>query len=344
VPAACLAAVALVALQLGCGAGRDGPAKTDGAGHTSAAVADSVPAGGSAEALEAQFERVVADVSPKVVQIESPGGLGSGVVYNDKGDIVTNAHVVGNGKRFTVTLGRGEQRKATLVASYPPGDLAVVHLTDATPEPAQFADSSKVKVGQFALAIGNPLGLRSSVTQGIVSSLGRTVSEGPGQALTSAIQTSAPINPGNSGGALVELDGEVIGIPTLAALDPQLGGSQAPGIGFAIPSNTVRDIADQMVKYHKVLRTGRGWLGVSIASLTGGGVLVAGVRAGGPADKAGIQPGDLIVSVDGMPTPSADDLTTVLATLKPGRRVTVEVERDGARKKLQVTLGELPAG
>src|SRR6266566_8820059 len=181
-----------------------------------------------------------------VVEIETSAGLGSGVVYDGKGDIITNAHVVGNFKTLKITLANGTY-DGTLVGSFPANDLAVVHVKGTTPHPATFADSSKLQVGDFALAIGNPLGLRSSVTEGIVSSLGRTVSEGNGIALSSVIQTSAAINPGNSGGALVDLEGRVIGIPTLAALDPQLGGS-APGIGFAIPSNVVSDIAGQIVK------------------------------------------------------------------------------------------------
>jgi S1-C subfamily serine protease len=266
------------------------------------------------------------------------------VVYDTKGNIVTNAHVVGNASRFKVTMGRGETHDATLVGSFPPGDLAVIRLSSTPPPPARFADSSRLKVGQFALAIGNPLGLRSSVTQGIISSLGRTVSEGPGMALTSAIQTSAPINPGNSGGALVDIRGEVIGIPTLAALVPELGGSQAPGIGFAIPSNTVRQIAAQLVSKGRVVRSGRAFLGVSIGSLTQGGVVVAGVKRNGPAARAGIEPGDIIVSVDGKPTPTADDLTAVLAGLRPGQRVPVEVDRNGSRQTVQVTLGDLASG
>jgi S1-C subfamily serine protease len=128
--------------------------------------------------------------------------------------------------------------------------LAVVRLTGTTPPPAAFADSSKLQVGDLALAIGNPLGLASSVSQGIVSSTGRSVSEGNGVTLKSAIQTSAAINPGNSGGALVNLSDQVIGIPTLAATDPQLGGGAAPGIGFAIPSNTVRQVANQLIAAH----------------------------------------------------------------------------------------------
>jgi S1-C subfamily serine protease len=129
------------------------------------------------------------------------------------------------------------------VGTDPGKDLAVVHMTGATPVPATFADSSKISVGDIVLAIGNPLGLHSSVTEGIVSSLNRNVSEGGGVTLSSAIQTSAAINPGNSGGALVDLGGDVIGIPTLAALDSQLGDAQASGIGFAIPSNEVKTVA-----------------------------------------------------------------------------------------------------
>ena len=126
-----------------------------------------------------------------------------------------------------------------------------------------------MRVGQYALAIGNPLGLRSSVTQGIVSSTSRTVPEGGGVALPSVIQTSAPINPGNSGGALVDANGAVIGVPTLAALDPEMGGTAADGIGFAISSNTVRSIASQLVADGRVLHSGRAWLGVQLRTVAG---------------------------------------------------------------------------
>jgi len=292
-------------------------------------------------AFEDQLVKVVRTVSPAVVQVETPDGLGSGVVYDGNGHIVTNAHVVGSSKRFIVTLTDGTH-EATLVGAFPPEDLAVIHLEGAKPRPAPFADSSKVEVGDIALAIGNPLGLRSSVTQGIVSSLGRTVSEGNGAALSSAIQTSADINPGNSGGALVDIRGRVIGIPTLAALDPQLGGAQAPGIGFAIPSNTAKRIADQLIKNGRVERSGRASLGIRAATMVSGGVVVASVVAGGPATKAGIEPGDVIVAVDDQPTPSLDVLVTELAQLKPGQTVPVTVlHQDGKKETVQVTLGEL---
>jgi putative serine protease PepD len=215
-----------------------------------AASADPVPISTTNSpfaSLEQQFVRVVQVVSPEVVQIQGSKGLGSGIVFNNRGDVVTNAHVVAGERQFVVTLAGGEQHPATLVGSDASHDLAVVHVSGATPAPATFGDSSAAQVGDLVLAIGNPLGLRSSATQGIVSSLNRTVSEDNGVTLSPVIQTSAAINPGNSGGALVDLTGRVIGIPTLAALDPQLGGGQADGIGFAIPSNTVRQVANGLI-------------------------------------------------------------------------------------------------
>jgi S1-C subfamily serine protease len=192
------------------------------------------------------FVPVVQHVSAAVVQIQSGTGLGSGVVFDDRGDIVTNAHVVAGARRFVVTLASGDKHSATLVGADTSHDLAVVHVSGATPAPAKFGDSSSLQVGDLVLAIGNPLGLRSSVTQGIVSSLNRTVSESNSVTLSPVIQTSAAINPGNSGGALVDLSERVVGIPTLAALDPQLGGGQASGIGFAIPSSTVQTVANRL--------------------------------------------------------------------------------------------------
>jgi putative serine protease PepD len=295
----------------------------------------------AAASLQTLFVRVVRNVAPSVVQIETSSGLGSGLVYDRKGDIVTNAHVVQGAKKFRVTFANGKQRPATLVGTFAPNDLAVVHVDGRTPAPAQFGHSAALAVGDIVLAIGNPLGLRSSVTQGIVSSLGRTVSEGNGVALASVIQTSAAINPGNSGGALVDLESEVIGIPTLAALDPEFGQTPAPGIGFAIPSDTVRLIADQLIKTGNVSQSGRAYLGVTVASLIGGGVVVVQVDDGGPAAAAGMTKGDRIVSLDGTPITNTDELATVLAETKPGRTVPVEVERSSKKLTLHVSLGEL---
>jgi putative serine protease PepD len=196
-----------------------------------------------ATSLQQELVSVVKAVSPSVVQIETPQALGSGVVFDARGDVVTNAHVVGNATRFVVTLASGDNHSATAIGRDEGNDLAVIRIAGARPRPATFADSTQVEVGDITLALGNPLGLRSSVTKGIVSAVRRSVPEGDGVTLSSAIQTSAAINPGNSGGALVDLSGAVIGIPTLAALDPHMGASEAPGIGFAIDSNTVRRVA-----------------------------------------------------------------------------------------------------
>jgi S1-C subfamily serine protease len=334
--------VMLAVAASGCGGDKSGGTTTNG----SPALTTSAGGSGDVSALEARFVDVVGKVSPAVVQISSSGGLGSGVVYDDKGAIVTNNHVVAGKQKFTVTLSDGRSHTAALVGAFPPEDLAVIRLEGTAPKPASFGDSSKLAVGQFAFAIGNPLGLRSSVTDGIISSLGRTVSEGPtGAVVSSAIQTSAPINPGNSGGALVDLDGQVIGIPTLAALDPNLGGAQAPGIGFAIPSNTVKRIADQIVENGRVTKSGRAYLGLRVATSVGGkGVIVAGVQKGGPADDAGMRSGELIVAVNHRPTPSAEDLATVLAELRPDQQVPVDlVDPGGDKRTVTVTLGQLTA-
>jgi putative serine protease PepD len=225
---AAAAAVLAASMSLaGCGGGDPAPLSTSG--------------------LQERFVQVVRDTSPKVVQIQSRIGLGSGVVYDANGDVVTNSHVVQGARSFTVTLPGGQRHQATLVGADRSHDIAVVRLVGARPAPATFADSSRLQVGDLVLAIGNPLGLRSSVTEGIVSSLHRTVSETATVKLSSVIQTSAAINPGNSGGALVDLSGHVVGIPTLTALDPELGGAQAPGIGFAIPSAVVKQVATRLI-------------------------------------------------------------------------------------------------
>jgi putative serine protease PepD len=295
-------------------------------------------------AFQNALVNVVKAVSPSVVQIENTQGLGSGVVFDTAGNIVTNAHVVGTAKTFTVTTSNGKQYKGTLVGSFPQDDLAVVKVSGASLPAATFADSSKLQVGDIAVAIGNPLGLRSSVTEGIVSAFRQAVPEGNGYTIPSMIQTSAAINPGNSGGALVDIDGRVIGIPTLAASDPQLGGGAAPGIGFAIPSNLAKDIAGQLVKNGKVVDSHRAYLGITVGDTGGQGVYVGSVKPGGPGAKAGIKPGDVIISVAGKPTPTTEALSVVLATRKPGQKVSVVVRhQDGQKATLQVTLGEFPA-
>ena len=331
-PRLCAIAAALLTALAGCGGGGQ-PA----GGTVSVSTQPDVKPSPPATTLQQQFVKVVKTVAPSVVQIQTQGGLGSGVVLDDQADIVTNAHVVGNFKEFTVTLADSSVHPATLVGRYPDGDIAVVRLTDAKPDPASFADSSKIAVGDFAFAIGNPLGLRSSVTEGIVSSVGRTVSEGNGVTIPSAVQTSAAINPGNSGGALVDITGRVIGIPTLAATDPEFGGAQAPGIGFAIPSNTAREIAAQLISSGQVPHAQRAFLGIEATTIVGGGVLVQAVKKGGPADTAGIKPGDVITAINGTPTPSTEALSLALTKLKPGQEAKVELIR-GKGKHITVTV------
>lgn len=228
----------LAALAAGCGS----------AASTGESVS-SVPVASANEAsfLQQRFVSIVRAISPAVVQIRTSVALGSGVVFDARGDVVTNAHVVGNATRFTVTLASGDTHPATLIGTDAANDLAVIRIQGDRPRPATFADSAQVQVGDLALAIGNPLGLRSSVTEGIVSAVDRSVPETDSVTLSSVIQTSAAINPGNSGGALVDLTGQVIGIPTLAAIDPEMG-AEAPGIGFAIDSNTVRRDAIRLAR------------------------------------------------------------------------------------------------
>jgi S1-C subfamily serine protease len=296
----------------------------------------------AAAALQNNFVSVFHNVSPSVVQIETPEGLGSGIVFDTKGNIVTNYHVVGTAKTFTVTTYAPTKRlTGKLVGSFPADDLAVIKVDSNSLRPATFADSSKLRVGEIAMAVGNPLGLSSSVTEGIVSALGRQEPEGNGVVLQNAIQTSAAINPGNSGGALVNIRGSVIGIPTLAAADPQLGGAAA-GIGFAIPSNTVKSIATQIIQHGHVVSSGRPYLGIQVGD-TGNGVYVGSVSAGSPAAKAGLKAGDVILSVDGKRTATSDDLGSVLAGYKPGQTVTLKVvHQSGSTANAKVTLGEYP--
>ena len=334
-------------------AGSGGPVSSAGqpsAAASAAAPSSAVPSSGAASSLEQQYEQVVGRVLPSVVQISTSQGSGSGVVYDARGDIVTNAHVVGTATTLQVGLASGGRPlAASVVGVFAPDDLAVIRVAAGAGSlhPASFGRSAAVRVGEIVLAMGNPLGLTGTVTDGIVSATGRTVSEGQGSSavLISAIQTSAAINPGNSGGALVDLSGQVIGIPTLAAADPQLGGAAA-GIGFAIPSDTVTSIAAQLIATGKVTSSGRASLGISaqtVADASGqpAGVGVVAVTPGGAAARAGIQSGDIITALAGQPVASLAALQSVLAARKPGDRVQAQVSRDGATSTVTVTLASL---
>ncbi len=258
---ACVLVVLLVFFVAGCtGSSSQGASssssttttapRSSGQIQTSAAT---LPPGPSQtlQELQQHFRDLVKLVRPSVVKVSTSKGLGSGIVYDGRGDIVTNAHVVGSETQFQVTWFDGTGSDASLVGKDASNDLAVVRVTNGNgaARVATFADSDALQTGDVASAIGSPLGLDSTVTEGIVSATQRTVAESSSVTLH-VLQTSAAINPGNSGGALVDIDGRVIGVPTLAAKDPNLGVSEAPGIGFAIPSNTVKDVAGRLITAH----------------------------------------------------------------------------------------------
>ncbi|GAA2231094.1 MULTISPECIES: S1C family serine protease [Kitasatospora] len=334
-----------------------GPSSSSTASTSTASPSPSgsaIPPGNGGLQLQEDYQRVISNVLPSVVQITTPNGLGSGIVYDTKGNIVTNAHVVGAAQTFAVSLANSTKTlDATLVASYPESDLAVIRLASPPDglRPAAFGDSTKVEVGQITLAMGSPLGLSSSVTQGIVSATGRTVTEprspgAPGATIGNMVQTSAAINPGNSGGALVNLNSQVIGINTLAAVDQETNGGAAQGIGFAIPAATVTNIADQLIKQGKVTNSGRAALGITArtyfnSKFQPAGAVVVSTTQGGPAAAAGLQVGDVITKLGDTDINSLGALTTALASLQPGGKVTVTFVRDGQRKTADVTLGTL---
>ncbi len=288
-------------------------------------------------------------------------GSGSGVIYDSAGDIVTNAHVVAGAQSLRVTLATGKSYVARLVGTDTADDLAVIKITASGLPAARFATSGAYHVAQTVLAIGNPLGLKQSVTSGLVSALDRTVQEGNGAYLPNAIQTSAPINPGNSGGALVTLTGTVVGIPTLEATDPQNNnGGAAQGIGFAVPSTRVTYIAHQLIATGRVAHTGRADLGVAATDAqqqnqaqgffgNGRGAATPAVSGAivqtvsGPAAAAGVQQNDVITALDGQAITGEDDLLTALAHQKPGDTVTLTLNRNGSTVTARVHLGELPA-
>ena len=314
----------------------------------------------NAQNLEQAYVSVVQKVLPSVVQITTDRALGSGIVFNTQGNIVTNAHVVDHATKFQVRLAENPQTiPAALVGTYPPDDLAVIKLDQPPPSlhPADFGDSAGLQVGDIVMAMGNPLGLTGSVTNGIISATGRTVTEpaegsSPGATLPEAIQTSASIDPGNSGGALVDLAGDVIGIPTLAALEPAGdGGASAPasGIGFAIPSNVVTDIGGQLIAHNgHVVNSHRAELGVRVATVVGPtgqpvGIGVVSVVPGGPAAVVGVQPGEVITAISNIPVHRASELTQVLAQLDLGQTVPVTLaSSQGGTRTVMVTLGQLP--
>lgn len=266
--------------------------------------------------------------------------LGSGVIVSKDGYIVTNAHVIEKADEITVAFNDGRKAKAVVVGKDPDSDLAVikVEMNDLTPLAFR---QSPIKVGDVTLAIGNPFGVGQTVTQGIVSATGR--SGVGGNLYEDFIQTDAAINPGNSGGALVDAHGALIGINTM--IYSRSGGSM--GIGFAIPTDIVEQVMNDLIKSGKV---SRGWLGIEIGRVVNDptslnattGVTVAGVLMGGPAQSAGLQVGDVIVAIDGVPMNDVNVLTRAISKKKPMSQMQIDIERNGQKQTLTATLGERP--
>ncbi len=364
-----LSFVLLVVLGVGLFAGWQFGRTTGSTGGASTNVATLQPGTGPQSTVpaltgnneQAVREAVVAKVRPAVVEVnvttQQGGAIGSGVIIDGRGYIVTNNHVVNGAQSMTVTLYDGTNLPAQLVGTDPADDLAVVKITPPSKglTVATIGDSSKLQVGQDVMAIGNPLGITQTVTHGIISALGRNVSEGQGGAtIPNAIQTDAAINPGNSGGALVDMQGNLVGIPTLTAIDPEFN-TPASGVGFAIPSNRVATIVPQIISSGSVTHTGRAALGVSVASVDANlaaqdnlsvnhGAYVASVVQNGAAASAGIHTGDVIVQINNTPVNDTQSLGEALASHNPGDTVAVHIYRGSQQMTINVKLGELQAG
>jgi serine protease Do len=273
-------------------------------------------------------------------QIFRQQALGSGFIVDAKGRVVTNAHVVDGANQVKVKLADEREFSAKVLGRDQRLDLAVLELQGAKDLPAAALGSSdQLRVGEYVVAIGNPFGLGHTVTMGIVSAKDRAIGAGP---YDDFIQTDASINPGNSGGPLFNLKGEVVGINT--AINPN-----GRGIGFAIPSDALKEVLGQLIGTGRVAR---GWLGVAIQPVddslgkalgTGStkGALIAEVVPGGPAEHAGFKAGDVILSLDGAPVPSSEDLPRMIARRAPGSSAKLEILRNGKRETLTVTLEEL---
>lgn len=302
------------------------------------------------ELLDAYSRAVIGaaeKISPSVVNIEVSdgarrgGGSGSGFVFTPDGFLLTNSHVVHGASKIEVTLLDGRQGEAQLIGDDPETDLAVIRINAPNLMSVAFGDSNKIRVGQLAIAIGNPYGFQYSVTAGVVSALGRSLRSQTGRLIDDVIQTDASLNPGNSGGPLVNSRGEVIGVNTAVILPAQ-------GICFATAINTAKFVAAQLIKEGGVRRSYIGVAGQVVSlhrrlvryhNLTvETGVFVVSTEPGGPASKAGVQEGDVIVAYDDRPIASIDDLHRVLTDQKVGVKSNLTV----IRRSEKLTLGITP--
>ena len=288
------------------------------------------------------FRRFFGENLPDEAQRAS--SLGSGVIVSSSGYVLTNHHVVEAADEIEVALADGKKLLAKVVGNDPETDLAVLRVTAEALPSIVFGSSDALKVGDVVLAIGNPFGVGQTVTAGIVSALGRT---GLGiNTFENFIQTDAAINPGNSGGALVDAGGNLVGINT--AIFSRSGGSM--GIGFAIPVSTAQMVLEQIVKNGSVTR---GWIGVEVQELTPTvaesfklgatrGALIAGVLRGGPADKAGVKPGDVLVEVEAKPVADPTSMLNLIAALAPGTQAKVKLKRKGQDVEASIAVGRRP--
>ena len=277
---------------------------------------------------------------------ETEQAMGSGVIVSNDGYILTNNHVVQHADTISVRLSNGKKLPAKLVGRDPKTDIAVIRINAKNLPVATLGNSDNVKVGQIVLAVGSPLSpdLANTVTMGIISAKGRTQLTHL-SSYSDYLQTDAAINPGNSGGALINVDGDVIGINS--AIATQTGGNQ--GIGFAIPINMAKNIMEQLIKHGKVIR---GYLGVIIQPVTpsmakafnlnsDNGAVVGQVESGSPADKAGLKAGDVILKLNGKTIKDYNEFRNEIAGTEPGKTVTLTVLRDGKQKEIKVKLGDL---
>lgn len=276
-----------------------------------------------------------------------PRGTGSGVILSGDGIIVTNNHVVENATKISVTLNDGREMEGRVLGTDPQSDLAVVKIDEKNLPAATLADSDKVRVGEWAVAVGDPLRVGITVTAGIVSAIRTNQLTGPGTSYATLIQTDAAINPGNSGGALADIKGRLIGINS--AIRSNTGGSI--GIGYAIPSNTVRDITSQLIEKGHVTRP---WLGVASYTLTEmgrqqlnlqsapGNVIIGQVQPGSPAYQAGLAQGDVILSVNDVAVKTAEAVMGKIRGSKVGDTMRLLIWRNGAQRTVNITLEERP--
>jgi len=301
---------------------------------------------GQTDPFEEFFGRRFGRGGPQVPQQpRREGALGSGVVVSGDGYILTNNHVVEGSKQVDVDLSDGRTVKATVVGTDAPSDLAVLKVDARGLQSVAVGDSDQVRVGDVALAFGNPLGIGQTVTMGIVSAKGRATGSGDGS-FEDFIQTDAPINHGNSGGALINARGELIGINS-QIMSPSGGNI---GIGFAIPSNMAKNVMDQLVSVGTVHR---GMLGVTVQGINSDlaaslglsqvkGALVSAVTEGSPADRAGIKRGDVILALNGQSVSDSNSLRNQVSRLQPGTVADLKVLRAGQERQLSVKLAELP--